>query len=146
MRTVNSEAWPALPYEAWKDTYATLHMWTQVAGKVALAQAPSLNHSWAIALQITPRGLSTRPLPHGQRSFTMEFDFVEHELAIRSSDGAAGRRPAGAMGFPARNQPTPDYYDCSESTPPHPGKPGRGDRNSTAGQFHIDLSAARTIV
>jgi hypothetical protein len=86
---MSGETWPALPYEAWKDTYATLHMWTQIAGKVALAQAPSMNHSWAIALQITPRGLSTRPLPHGDRSFTMEFDFIEHQLAIRSSDGAA---------------------------------------------------------
>jgi hypothetical protein len=86
---MSGETWPALPYEAWKDTYATLHMWTQIAGKVALARAPSLNHSWAIALQITPRGLSTRPLPHGDRSFTMEFDFIEHQLAIRSSDGAA---------------------------------------------------------
>ena len=61
------DAWPALPYDAWKDTYATLHMWTQVVGKVALAQAPPLNHSWGSALQVTPRGLSTRTLPHGDR-------------------------------------------------------------------------------
>src|SRR5206468_8424141 len=80
--------WPALPYEAWKDTYATLHMWTQVAGKVALACAPRLNHSWANALQITPRGLSTRTLPHGARTFTIEFDFIDHQLVIRASDGA----------------------------------------------------------
>ena len=56
------ELWPALPSEAWKDTYATLHMWTQVIGKVALALAPPLNHSWSVALQVTPRGLSTRTL------------------------------------------------------------------------------------
>jgi hypothetical protein len=86
-RSASDEIWPALPYEAWKDTYATLHMWTQVVGKVALAQSPNLNHSWATALQITPRGLSTRALPHGRRSFTMEFDFIEHRLVIRSSDG-----------------------------------------------------------
>jgi hypothetical protein len=79
--------WPSLPYEEWKDTYATLHMWTQVVGKVALALAPPLNHSWAVALQITARGLATRPLPHGRRSFTMEFDFIDHQLAIRTSDG-----------------------------------------------------------
>jgi Family of unknown function (DUF5996) len=84
---MSEETWPALAHEAWKDTYATLHMWTQVVGKVALAQAPSMNHSWAIALQITPRGLSTRALPHGRRSFTMEFDFIEHQLVIRSSGG-----------------------------------------------------------
>jgi hypothetical protein len=79
--------WPALPYDAWKDTYATLHMWTQVVGKVALAQAPPLNHSWAIALQVTPRGLSTRTLPHGDRSFNVQFDFIDHQLVIRASDG-----------------------------------------------------------
>jgi uncharacterized protein DUF5996 len=79
--------WPALPYDEWKDTYATLHMWTQVVGKVALAQAPPMNHSWAVAMQVTPRGLSTRTLPHGARSFSIEFDFIDHQLVIRASDG-----------------------------------------------------------
>lgn len=88
MTLMVSEQWPALPYEAWKETYATLHMWSQVVGKVALAQAPPLNHSWGIALQVTSRGLSTRTLPHGRRSFTVEFDFIDHRLAIRASDGA----------------------------------------------------------
>ena len=82
-----NEAWPALPYEEWKDTYATLHMWSQVVGKVALAQAPPMNHSWGIAMQITPRGLSTRMLPYGDRSFAIEFDFIDHALVIRVSDG-----------------------------------------------------------
>lgn len=84
---MTDERWPALPYDAWKETYATLHMWTQVVGKVALAQAPPLNHSWAVALHVTPRGLSTRALPHGFRSFTIEFDFIAHQLVIASSDG-----------------------------------------------------------
>jgi hypothetical protein len=84
---VDDERWPPLPYDAWKDTYATLHMWTQIVGKVALALAPPLNHSWGIALQVTPRGLSTRPLRHGARSFTVEFDFVGHRLVVKSSDG-----------------------------------------------------------
>ena len=79
--------WPALPYEAWKDTYATLHMWSQVVGKIALAQAAPLNHSWAIALQPTPRGLTTAVLPHGRRSFTMSFDFIDHQLVIETTDG-----------------------------------------------------------
>jgi hypothetical protein len=83
-----NEPWPALPYDAWKDTYATLHMWTQVVGKIALALAPPLNHGWAIALHLTPRGLSTRRLVHGDRSFTMEFDFIDHRLVIRASDGS----------------------------------------------------------
>ncbi len=85
---MTSALWPALPYDEWKDTYATLHMWMQVAGKVALALAPPINHSWAIALQITARGIATRALPDGARSFTMEFDFIEHQLVIRASDGA----------------------------------------------------------
>jgi Family of unknown function (DUF5996) len=79
--------WPALPYDAWKDTYATLHMWTQIVGKVALATAPPLNHSWAVALQVTPRGLSTRLLRAADRAFTIAFDFVDHRLVIRTVDG-----------------------------------------------------------
>ena len=82
MTVMTEEVWPALPYEAWKDTYATLHMWTQVVGKVALAQAPPLNHSWGIAMQVTPRGLSTRTLPHGDRTFSIQFDFIDHKLEI----------------------------------------------------------------
>lgn len=81
-----NESWPALPSDAWKDTCATLHMWTQVVGKVALALAPPLNHSWAIALRVTPRGLATRRLVQGGRSFVMEFDFIEHQLVIGASD------------------------------------------------------------
>ena len=88
MSPMNEARWPALPYDEWKDTYATLHMWTQIVGKVALALAPPLNHSWGIAMQVTPRGLATRALSHGDRTFTMEFDFIAHELAIRASDGA----------------------------------------------------------
>lgn len=84
---MNEELWPALPYEEWKDTYATLHMWSQIVGKVALAQGPPLNHSWGIAFHLTSRGLTTRPLPHGTRSFTMEFDFIDHRLIIRTTDG-----------------------------------------------------------
>ena len=79
--------WPELPYDAWKDTYATLHMWSQVMGKVALAQAAPVNHSWAVALHLTGRGLTTGMLPHGARSFSMGFDFLEHHLAIDTSDG-----------------------------------------------------------
>jgi hypothetical protein len=82
------DRWPALPYSYWRDTYATLHMWVQIVGKIALALAPPLNHSWGVALQVSPRGLVTRRLPHGDRSFTMEFDFVDHQLAIRTSDGS----------------------------------------------------------
>ena len=87
MTTKAETSWPALPYGAWKDTYATLHMWLQVVGKIALAQAPPLNHCWSVALHVTSRGLATRSLPHGARSFTIEFDFIDHQLAVRASDG-----------------------------------------------------------
>jgi hypothetical protein len=84
---MNDDLWPPLPYDAWKDTYATLHMWSQVVGKVALALAPPLNHGWGITLHLTSRGLATRTLPHGKRQFTMEFDFIDHELVIAATDG-----------------------------------------------------------
>src|SRR5207247_277219 len=90
---MSDERWPALPYDAWKDTYATLHMWTQVVGKVALALAPPLNHSWGVAFQITPRGLATRTLPYGARSFAIEFDFIDHRLVVRVSDGSTRTLP-----------------------------------------------------
>ena len=86
-------SWPSLPYAEWTDTYATLHMWTQVVGKVALAQAPPMNHSWAIALRLTGRGLQTGGLPYGQHSFTIEFDFIDHRLVIERSDGERGVLP-----------------------------------------------------
>lgn len=90
---MSDERWPPLPYDEWKDTYATLHLWSQIVGKIALAQAPALNHSWGIALQVTARGLATRALPHGDRTFQMEFDFIDHALEIRASDGDRRRLP-----------------------------------------------------
>jgi hypothetical protein len=85
--TATLNSWPALPLEAWRDTYDTLHMWTQVVGKLALALSPLTNHYWNTALQITPRGLATLPLPVGRRLVTLTFDFVSHELGVESSDG-----------------------------------------------------------
>jgi hypothetical protein len=85
--TSQTEAWPELPYEAWKDTYATLHLWTQIAGKIRLAQTPWLNHSWHVVLYVTPRGLTTSAIPYGTRSFQLDFDFLDHVLHIVTSDG-----------------------------------------------------------
>ena len=82
-----SAEWPALPYDAWKDTYATLHMWMQVVGKVAVATAPPLNHCWGSALQLNSRGFSTPTLPYEPRSFAMQFDMIDHQLVIAASDG-----------------------------------------------------------
>jgi hypothetical protein len=81
------DAWPALALDEWKDTYATLHLWTQIVGKIALAKAPPLNHSWGVAFHLTPRGMATLMLPHGTRTFSIEFDFIDHQLVIRTSDG-----------------------------------------------------------
>jgi hypothetical protein len=88
---LNDSAWPALPLDAWKDTYATVHMWAQIVGKIALAQSPPVNHSWGAAFHLTPRGLSTLMLPHGTRSFAIEFDFTDHQLVVRTSDGESGQ-------------------------------------------------------
>lgn len=84
---MHDELWPPLPYDAWKDTYATLHLWSQVVGKVAVALAPPLNHGWGIALHLTARGLRTQLLSHGDRTFTMAFDFIDHLLVIRTTAG-----------------------------------------------------------
>jgi Family of unknown function (DUF5996) len=85
------EAWPALPLEEWKETLATLHMWTQVVGKVRLAQTPVVNHWWNVPLYVSPRGLTTTAVPHGARSFQIDFDFLGHELVVRDSDGRVER-------------------------------------------------------
>jgi uncharacterized protein DUF5996 len=82
------QRWPELPYAAWQDTYATLHMWMQIVGKIALARAAPLNHSWGIAFHLTPRGLRTGLLAYEGRAFTMAFDFLDHQLVIETSDGA----------------------------------------------------------
>ena len=81
------ESWPALPYAAWKDTCQTLHLWTQIVGKIRLARTPWLNHSWHVTLYVTARGLTTSPIPDGARSFEIEFDFIDHVLWLRTSDG-----------------------------------------------------------
>ncbi|OGW47095.1 MAG: hypothetical protein A2078_05625 [Nitrospirae bacterium GWC2_57_9] len=86
-----SEAWPSLPLEAWSGTYATLHLWMQIVGKIRLAQSPWMNHSWSVTLYVTARGLTTSPIPYGTRTFQMDFDFVEHCLTVQTNDGGAGR-------------------------------------------------------
>ena len=83
------EAWPALPLDAWRDTYATLHMWTQIVSKVRLALSPPVNHWWHVTLYVTARGLTTSPIPYGMRTFAVSFDFIEHNLLIQTSDGAS---------------------------------------------------------
>jgi len=84
----NLEAWPALPLTEWQDTYTTLHMWMQIVGKVRLATAPMVNHWWQIPFYVTSRGLTTSPMPYGDTSFEIQFDFLDHQLTIQTSEGA----------------------------------------------------------
>jgi hypothetical protein len=81
------ERWPALPFAAWKDTYATLHMWTQVVGKVRLALSPDINHYWGTTLYVTARGLTTSAIPYAAGIFEVRFDFISHRLEIATSLG-----------------------------------------------------------
>ncbi len=84
----NDTAWPALPLEQWKDTYATLHMWTQIVGKIRLALTPLQNHWWNVPLYVNSRGLTTSPMPYGGSPFELWFDFVDHQLVLQTCDGA----------------------------------------------------------
>src|ERR1700722_16869007 len=80
--------WPELPTEGRHETYATLHLWNQLVGKIRLARAPWLNHSWHIVVYVTARGLTTSPIPDGTRTFQIDFDLIDHDLRISTSDGA----------------------------------------------------------
>jgi hypothetical protein len=92
----NSENWPALSLSGWRDTYATLHMWTQIVGKIRMRLSPPLNHWWHVTLYVNPRGLTTGPIPIPAGLFEIQFDFRKHELAISTSEGGADSRPLRA--------------------------------------------------
>lgn len=95
--------WPELPFEAWKDTCATLHMWTQIVGKIRLARTPWLNHSWHVPLYVTARGMTTSPIPCDTRVFEIDFDFIDHFLRIRTSD-------AMSRSFALQPRSVADFY------------------------------------
>ena len=99
----STERWPALPAAPWADTLNTLHMWTQIVGKVRLAQSPWLNHSWHVTLYATTRGLTTSPIPHADRSFEIDFDFIDHRLVVSTTEGE--RRA-----LPLEPQTTAEFY------------------------------------
>jgi hypothetical protein len=88
---VDAAAWPALPLDAWSETCATLHMWLQIVGKIRLTESAPINHGWHSTFYVTSRGLTTSPIPHGPRTFQIDFDFIDHALDIIVSDGKAGR-------------------------------------------------------
>jgi hypothetical protein len=87
-QSAKNEAWPSLPMAEWQDTYATLHMWTQIIGKIRLAQTPLINHWWNVPLYVSARGLTTSAMPYKNRVFEIEFDFIDHKLLIQCDDGA----------------------------------------------------------
>ena len=91
--TPHEPSWPEFPSTGWADTYATLHMWSQVVGKVRLALAPPLNHWWGVALYLTARGLTTSPMPYEGAAFDISFDFIAHELVIATNDGRTRSLP-----------------------------------------------------
>src|SRR5579883_2007993 len=86
------ELWPALPLAEWKDTYRSLHMWTQVVGKIRMELSPPLNHFWNVTLYVNARGLTTGPIPYPAGVFEIQFDFLDHELQIRTSEGGYASR------------------------------------------------------
>lgn len=82
-----SNYWPSLALDSWQDTYSTLHMWTQIVGKIRLVQTPWINHSWHVPLYLTARGLTTSTIPYDSRIFQIDFDFIDHQLQIATSEG-----------------------------------------------------------
>jgi len=86
---LNPNLWPELPLEAWQDTYATLHMWTQIVGKVRLALSPRINQWWEVALYVNARGLTTSAIPYEGSIFEVQFDFIDHQLIIQTSWGSS---------------------------------------------------------
>jgi hypothetical protein len=119
--------WPGLPLDDWIDTYATVHLWTQIVGKTCLALSPRENHWWHVTLHVTARGLATPPIPHGTRVFDVEFDFVDHRLVIRTDRGEGRTMPLGSrsvadfyreylasladLGLPVRFRAVPDEVE-----------------------------------
>jgi hypothetical protein len=85
--TNSSSSWPSLSLEKWQATYSTLHMWTQIVGKIRLALSPPINHWWHTALYVSSRGLTTSAMPYEHRLLEIEFDFIDHKLNLRTSDG-----------------------------------------------------------
>ncbi len=87
--SLSGDTWPSLPLKEWQDTKATLHMWTQIVGKIRLTQTPLENHWWNSVLYVTSRGLTSTPIPYGVRTFEIDFDFIDHQLLIQTSDGVS---------------------------------------------------------
>ena len=88
--SMDQQDWPALPLAEWEATYRTLHLWTQIVGKILMALTPLVNHFWNVALYVNTRGLTTSAIPYRGRTFEIQFDFVHHRLELRTSDDERG--------------------------------------------------------
>jgi Family of unknown function (DUF5996) len=102
-------AWPELPTAAWRESCATLQLWTQIVGKIRLSRSPWLNHSWHVTLYVNARGLTTSPIPDGRRNFEIAFDFIDHVLRISTSDGSERQ-------FPLAGQSVASFYALTLAT------------------------------
>jgi hypothetical protein len=107
---------PELPYDSWKDTLATLHMWTQIVGKIRMGLSPLVNHWWNVPLYVTARGLTTSPMPYGSRTLEICFDFIEHKLLIETSEGETRE-------LPLKPQSVADFYQTLMKTLSQLGMP-----------------------
>jgi Family of unknown function (DUF5996) len=123
MTDASETVWPSLPSAGWQATRDTLHLWTQIVGKVRMAHAPLVNHWWNVTLYVTPTGLSTSTIPYGERSFQIDFDFHAHELVITTSDGdrrAIALEPKSVADFYAEVMGTLDELGLTTSIWPMP--------------------------
>jgi hypothetical protein len=131
--TDSRHPWPALPLDAWEDTFATLHRWMQIVGKVRLSYTPWINHSWHVTLYPTARGLTTSPIPHPAGALSIDFDFIDHRLVVTTAAGATralALRPQSVasfyaelldtladMGMPVRIVPRPNEIEDDTAFP-----------------------------
>jgi hypothetical protein len=152
-------SWPAIPYEGWKDTCATLHRWTQIVGKVRLSRSPWVNHSWHVTLYVTSRGLSTSPIPFGDCTVDIDFDFVGHRLRLRASDGSEKSialepktvadfhrevlESLSALGFEARIHRKPN--ELEDATPFDQDRAHRAYDRDAAHRFFLSLVQADRV-
>ena len=115
--------WPELPWRDWEPTISTLHMWLQIVGKVRLALAPPLNHWWHVPLYVTARGLTTSPIPYGDRAFQIDFDFVDHRLTVIDGDPGAftmALEPRSVAGSTASSWPGSEAVAWTSPSRPSP--------------------------
>jgi hypothetical protein len=123
--TQQNNAWPSLRVDDWAPTRDTLHMWMQIVGKVRLAHSPMVNHWWQVTSYVTPRGLTTSTIPYGTEAFDIEFDFIEHQLVIRSSTGTTrtvALEPKSVAEFYAQTMRALDELGFSTRIQAHPNE------------------------